>query len=338
MRKIMALLTVPAAAFIMACGSGDMVRYPNEDGIPNNCESPTPDPAYYRPEIFPRFDLNSNTLSLVNWSTGETEAVLATYDSIAHMQVLDWSPNCRYFMTLQGGDGVIWDTVSGQELVRYSDVPNFTNFSTSITWDPNSRYITVESGGDTYLLDLQTRANHRLTDHYFIRQYWDVARGLLFTISEREVAAYDLNTGAKVVTYAGLDGSWRFVQSQDGSKVAFYQDNMRFRDDAFTLHVFNRDGSGHVEFYIGDYVLPGRIAFSPDNRYVALGGYMLSVWDLQNPPTQTTEREPLYEYAGPGAYIETVRWAESGVIETTSSEGTMRWNLTDGGRVTAQAN
>jgi len=327
MRKFFSLLIIPIAVLILACGDGSMLRYPNNDRIPNNCESPNPDPAYFRREIFPRFDLNSNTLSLVNWYTGDTERVLATFDSIGGMHVLDWSPNCRYFMTIQNGDGVIWDTVTGDELVRYSEVPNFSYFSTSITWDSTTQYVTVESAGSTYLFTLANRNSIRLVEGYFIRQYWDVARGQLIGISNREVASYDLNTGAKVVTYGDVNGGRRLAISPDGSRLAFFSDNS---DRDFTLQVFNRDGSGAMQLFVGDYVSPGHIAFSPDNRYLAIGGYMLSVWDLNNPPAQSVAREPMYQYEGPVGYIDSVVFINSDVVETDDGAA---WNILTGAQV-----
>lgn len=329
-RRLIAALLLPALIVLLACGDG-MATYPDNDGIPGNCEFA--DAAYARPNLFPRFDLNTNTLSLVDWNTGDTAQLLATFDSVAYMSVLSWSPDCRYLMTHQRGDGVIWDTLNGGEVVRFTDVPNFTRTTTSITWDSSTRYVTIESAGSTLLYTLATRQTLTLSDHYFVRQYWDLQRQQLIGISAREVAAYDLRTGARVATFEGVSGSWRAVFSDDYSRVAFYSDAYHPYQPDMRLHVFDRDTMQHTVFFIGDYIQTGHIAFSPDNRYLVIGGALLSVWDLQNPPTQADTRAPTFQHDGPLGYITSVRFVAPAVVGTTSGEGVRRWDLFTGAQV-----
>jgi WD40 repeat protein len=326
MRKFTPLLMIPAVIFILACGSGDVARYPETDGIPGNCE--LPDAVYYQPNIFPRFDLAANTLSLVDWYTGDTVRVLGEFEDVSYMSVLSWSPDCRYLMTHQRGDGVIWDTINGGVVGHFDRVPNFTHNSTSISWDETAQYVTIESEGSTLLFTLATGSIVPLSDHYFIRHYWDNVRNQLITVSEREVAAYDLATGAKVATFEGLTGDWRLVLSPDARMAAFYYGN-GYQPDLH-LHIFDRDTLAKATVFIGDYYDPGHIAFSPDNRYVAVGGFELAVWDLQNLPPLTDERAPAFRYDGPLAYIQTVTFTDSTTVEVSSRGGVVRYDIFTG--------
>jgi hypothetical protein len=54
------------------------------------------------------------------------------------------------------------------------------------------------------------------------------------------------------------------------------------------------------------------------------------VWDLQNLPDKVEDRLPIYRHGGPEALITSLRFAEPGVIETTSKDGVQKWDLHTG--------
>jgi hypothetical protein len=61
-----------------------------------------------------------------------------------------------------------------------------------------------------------------------------------------------------------------------------------------------------------------------------LGYDALRVWDIQHLPANFEDRLPIYRHGGPEALIQSVRFADWGIIETTSADGVQRWDLHTG--------
>lgn len=329
MKKAISLIgLIVGALLVMACGDGAAV-FPNNDGIPNNCEYTTG--AYYQQQHFARFDNNNNRLLLVDWNTGDTLFVLDTDIAAARTSVLEWSPSCQYLITHQDGIGVVYDVVNGRRLVSFAQMRGYHRSNPSAVFDQTNTYLTVEAGGTTYLHKLLTGETFPLAAEYFTLQYFDLVRAQLVAISDSEVAIYDMNTGMKVTSLGnlGLGGRPHMIFSPDNTTLAFTSDNR-------WTHVINRDTLARVDINIGYYIF-GRestMALSPDNRWLAIGAERVNVWDLQNPQPINGDRMPTtFNFPGPDALIRDIHFVDGGTLETITYKGTTYWNMTTGEQV-----
>jgi hypothetical protein len=323
-RRLSALILAIASYFLLACGSG-IDHYPDNDAIPNNCEYA--DAEFYRPNIFARFDNNYHRVTLVNWNTGETVNTLATDVDAANGSILSWSPNCRYLSVRQDGAAVFYDIVSGAQVASFPGVRPFDSHHTNITWDSTSTYVTVESERDTVLKNVLTGAQFTLAHHHFHVQYWSVPYGRLFAFSGMELVAYDLNTGEVAARFDNLvnTNQLRLAFSPDYSLAAFYYGS----SESDRIIILNQATMTQFEVNIGLYGDPV-VAFSADNRYMAMGGYTLSVWDLQNLPDVDTH-EPLYQYTNvPALYIDGLRFVDGTTLEVNNDGYVFNWNFVTG--------
>ena len=149
---------------------------------------------------------------------------------------------------------------------------------------------------------------------------------------------FSFYSGEKVASFP--NGRWtfsRFVFSPDNTMVAVYAIS-RSGDGpkgVITIHNIaspeaisvNVEGFSAPEIPLASY---HPVALSANNRYLVVGHEALRVWDVQNLPENVADRLPIYRYGGPKALIQSVRFADWGVIETTSAEGVQHWDLHTG--------
>lgn len=314
-----------AAAFIMGCGDG-RASFPNNDGIPNNCEYTAG--AHYQPNQFARFDNNNHRLMLMDWNTGDDIFELDTSINAANTEVLEWSPSCQYLITHQDGNGILYDVVNGRRLAAFDGLRGYNRTDPSAVFDQTDTYLTIEAGGTTYLHKLLTGETFPLVDHYFQTQYFDYGRDELIAINAWEVAAYDLNTGAKVSSFGDLNlfRNARVAFSPDGTTLAF-SSNGRW------THVFNRDTLARIDIRVGFYNADREhtLAISPDNRYLAVGASRVDVWDLENlQPIEGDWMPSAFNFPGPDTVIRDIHFVDGSTIEAITSRGASYWNMTTG--------
>ncbi len=314
------------AALAMACGDGAAV-YPNNDGIPNNCEYLNG--QYFERGHFARFDNNNRRLTLVDWNTGDTVFVLATDIDAANTTVLEWSPSCQYLVTHQDGAGVFYDVVNGRQIASFPRMRGYSRRDPSVVFDQGSRFAYVEADGQTFLLNLGNGQASRMTDYVFDLLYWDFDRNQIIGLADSEVAIFDLATGAKVTSFGDLNLGRRpgMVFSPDRSWLAFHSDNR-------LVNVINRDSGARVDINVDYYIYDREsiLAISPGNRWLAIGGWRVNVWDLQNPPGDVSTRtQHSYNFDGPANRILDIHFMDNGVIETiTTGNNKSYWNMTSG--------
>lgn len=250
-------------------------------------------------------------------------------------------------------DLVLWDTLNGERtLTIKGDSGRYLNYvnESSVMWSPDSNYVLFLSGcdkvhfgceyerfGPNILWDRQA-GTASYTGAYFYQYWWDMERGWLWGSAAGGVIAYDLATGKRVSDFK--NGGWtesRFVLSPDGTKVVVYgiaqhgshgQRDLTIYDLA-TMHATSVNVEGFVApltRFNGQHP----VALSADNRYLVVGYDALRVWDIQNLPENWADRLPIYRHAGPESRIWSVRFADWGVVETTSEEGIQRWDLHTG--------
>jgi WD40 repeat protein len=326
MKRLASLGLLIAVLWIMGCGDG-MAVFPNNDGIPNNCEYTTG--TYYQPNQFARFDNNQRRLLLVDWKTAETIYELDTNINAARTWVLEWSPNCQYLVTHQDGTGIVYDVINGHRLVSFDNMRGYNRSNPSAVFDQTSTYLTVEAGGTTYLHHLLTGETYRLTDHYFKVQYFDYDRGQIIGIADDEVAAYSLLNGTKIASFGDLNLSryGQLVFSPDGTTLAF-------TSRIPWVYVINRDTLARSDVFVGIWGNEVGLALSPDNRYLVMGYAQVDVWDLQNlQPIADHQTPPTFTFAGPDRLIDHIHFLDGGTIEAITEDGSSLWNLTTGEQI-----
>jgi WD40 repeat protein len=317
-----------AALLVMACGDGGAF-YPNRDGVPNNCEYT--DGAYYQPNHFARFDNNNHRLLLMDWNTGESIFELDTNIDAANTSVLEWSPNCQYLITHQNGTGVFYDVINGKRLGSFEQMRGYNRDNPSVVFDATSSFVTLEAGKTTYLYNLLTGGTYPLENHYFQLEYWDMVRKQLVTISNQEAAAYDLNNGAKVISFGKLNLAARpgMIFSPDYSTLAFHSNNHH-------VYVINRDTLAQTDVNIGFHYRGGeqRLALSPDNRWLVSAGEPIYAWDLQNlTKDDDGYSPPIFQFYGPTSIVHHVQFVNAGTIETVTDSDTTYWDFQTGAPV-----
>jgi WD40 repeat protein len=325
MKYVGLLGVVIAALLVMACGDGS-AHYPEEDGIPNNCEYKTGE--HYQPTHFARFDNNNHRLMLVDWNTGEDIFELDTNINASRTSVLEWSPNCQYLITTQDGSGVLYDVVNGKRLAGFDKLRGYSRYNPSVVFDQTNTYFTAEAGGTTYLHKILTGETFPLVEDYFRVQFFDMTRGQLVGIGDTVTSAFDLNNGAKIADFYDLNltRNAHMVVSPDGTTLAFTSDNR-------WTHVINRDTMNRIDLNMGFYSYDREttMALSQDNRYLAIGATRVNVWDLQNLQPIVGDRMPTaFNFPGPGSFITDIHFVEGNIIETETYTSVSYWDMTTG--------
>lgn len=219
MRKFSPLLLMIFLLFmkLMPSQAGD-------DGIPDNCEYTNA--AYYRANLFPRYEPQNSRLLLVDWSTGADALVIAT--DLPNTLIRGWSADCRYLAVAVGSpesfDTVVFDT-TGTNL-RVGSVPDAHKAPHPITWGPGN-YLVVETRNGAILWNVPANTQVTVTTSFdaytgrnFSRLRWDAEHLQLtgnLAVGGREV--YDLTTGQQVDLAPGTFPDEPYIQDIDGSIV-----------------------------------------------------------------------------------------------------------------------
>lgn len=162
--------------------------------------------------------------------------------------------------------------------------------------------------------------------------YWDHERGQVIVSGWDAVYTFDMQTGVE---------RYRFSPQPSGScGFYWYECGFSITEDRTTLFalgvsavgVWNLDTLEHEQVAV-DPLLSGyraSIALSPDGRYLVLARAMIRVWDLFDLPESFRDRDPVYSHHGPSGRVRSVRFVDNTTIETTSADGTFRWNVITG--------
>ncbi|NDJ76066.1 MAG: hypothetical protein GYB65_07385, partial [Chloroflexi bacterium] len=134
----------------------------DDDALPVYC--PYTDGAYYRANIFPRYEPAARRLTLVDWTTAETVQEIAT--DLDSTLIRAWSLDCRYLAVAIGPvesmDTVVFDTVTN---ARMGHVPDAHYQPHYVTWGPGN-YLVVESRLGAVLWNVPTGTQFTLTDSF----------------------------------------------------------------------------------------------------------------------------------------------------------------------------
>lgn len=338
MRKIVTFITLVVmlvSAGVMVVGAQDDASTVLRGACPYN------DGAYYQANLFPRYEFRNKRLVLVSWNTGKTVQEVETSLETSQLNVMNWSPDCRYMAAALGDfgstDTVIWDMTNGQRMGAFANA--------GLRWSPDSQQAIVSNRDGLSLWTVGQEAGIKLSDFrgddYISR--WDADRNEVWLLttsyyySAPGVTVYNRANGEQVGYYdnpAGQSAQIGFTLSADGSRVIVYTVRLSSTSGAgvtiwergTTNNVqvdANSDGTSYAE----------RIALSPDAHYLVIGGNNLRVWDLQNLPAALNDRDPVI-YAASDAKITSVRFLNGSTVEAVSTEGVAQWDVVTGNIIT----
>lgn len=384
MKQLLAWLTLIVSVLILPAAQAQDTPILSDDA-PYPC--PNLSGAYYQAGVFPRFEIQTRNLVLVD----NNGATIRTLDQIEqNVRIINWSPDCRYLTgavgdirtyslgetRASGEDGVswrghqirIWDTVGstpiasipnpGRHLaydpVRWNldgDQVLILGGCEPVAWRCSQERVSVDFIWNSVSNTLLRLGGAPIDAGYWVQSrgrmnqiYWDLERQWIWGSARGQVIAYDINTGLEAAVFSVCPNDtpprcWseaRFRFSDDGSKLIVYSiDQPGMNWGSITIHdlttreaiTVNTEGfaAPHIP-----YSTTHPIALSVDNRYLIAGFDAIRVWDIQNLPAAFDERLPIYRHAGPDATIDNLRFADWGIIETTSAEGVQRWDLHTG--------
>lgn len=327
MRKGMLVLLL----LVVSLSAGLLVVHGQEEVLDDAC--PYTDGAYFQAGVFPRYEFRNQRLILVSWNTGKLVSTVETSLQTPRFNVMNWSPDCRYLTAALGEFGatetVVWDVINGQRMAGFEGA--------GLRWSPDSQQAVVSQIDGLHLWTVGAESPVQLTsvrgDDAIIRwddaQVWVLPYSLYY--SAAGVTAFSRADGQQVGYYdnpAGQSNQIGFTFAAD--KVIVYTVRAQQSSSA-GVTIWNRDGQSSIQVDAGSEATgwEDRIALSPDAHYLAIGGRMLRVWDLQNLPAELNDRDPV-SYSGPQATILRLRFIDDSTLETVTVSGSEQWNVLTG--------
>jgi WD40 repeat protein len=268
----------------------------------------------------------------------------------------------------QPGAIIFWDAIAGSQEISLPTTGKYLDYQ-PVQWSPSGNFALILAGcGDLGVGCVRERlalgylwfgAEDRLvrvggaegefrwrdgTRAYFNQVEWDLPNNRIWASGFGGAVAYDLSTGLETAFYpacrpeANCALEARFFFSDDGSRIVVYGIQNRDRGNernGIAVYTLN-DGVGtyvNSEIFSAPYIPFAdyhHVALSADNRYLIAGYDAIRVWDIQNLPEAFEDRLPIYRHGGPDALIDSLRFSDWGVIETTSADGVQRWDLHTG--------
>ncbi len=280
---------------------------------------PYPDGKSYQSQTFPRFEQDTGRLVVVSWTTAKVVQVVD--QALQDVAFFGWSPDCRYLdarISYANGQSyafAVWDMVHFRRVATFPPAyPTWWN----LQWDPSSNYAVLAGGGGLFLLNIQAQTQLKLDNVScaLLDYYFDVPGGQLLAVkgvtedrdctyiggprpqSSHQVTAYSLQTGQVIRQYGdpnAMDLLTYFSVSPDRSKLALYTLYRTTPVDGGYLAVVERSSGAITELNAQSSII-GKPIFSPDNRYLAVAGYSLRVWDLQSLAPVVKDRQPKYHF------------------------------------------
>jgi WD40 repeat protein len=291
--------------------------------------------AFRNANLFPRVEPNNRRVVLVDYRTGAVITELAGYvdglmlmrDSGVRLRRFEsgWSPDCRFLLALRPTtdgyyDLIVWDIANGGTVHHViAGVPIRSDYR-PLVWDRSARYAVLRAERSTWLVDVHNRTQTNVSDNHCGLLDFYVDSGSRHAIivkqvtfrnpptfcagADRAITVVDLNTGAEVrriETPQVVRGPY-FDVSPDGRLLAVKEFAGSFERYASVLLVVEWRTGAVTQLNNGP-GSTGVLSFSPDSRYLVIGGqHYVRVWDLQQLAGTVAERKPQY-YRMPRRYM-----------------------------------
>lgn len=275
---------------------------------------------YYRPTYIPFFDTRTKQVTLDERNTYRVVQILA--DHVQEMYFFGdeaWSPSCRYFAYAvgpwKGNQTFIWDTVEQKQVGVFQRKTYSGLFS--LIWSDNDNYLVVGTIVGQFLWIIPSNEQIQMNDHDgWVRYSWDTPRNQLLTFDSTYVVAYDLNTGKIVRKFADpfIPNFTYFDFTSDGKSLTIHDKNY----DKWSV-TWDRETGKIVNAQAELGRRPEEVQFSPDRRYLAIGGYGITIYDVSIVTALQADggNWPWWPYASINAGYYSWRFVDASTLELT---------------------
>lgn len=305
------------------------------DPYPNNCEYA--DAPYRQPNLVPYKD-RAGRYGLIDW-TVNSEILVLFEENVTRVRSAVWSPDCRYLIgqlildDSSFNDYVAWDTTTGERVQTFEAVYYSNRVITH--WSPFGDVALI---GNRWLWhvpsNMMTPLQGNLGRADFRQVYWDIGRNQLIVSGWGGAIAYDLTTGVLIQVYTHPDEAHsRFTLSDDRSMLIVFTNEAQGGYDYSGLAVWNLNTLETIAVNVDGWVpYPSNIRLSSDNRYLALRGTVIRVWDLWTLSRNYDEQSPLHRL--PIDSSSTWYFESASVIVIETGGDIQRWDLETGNMLT----
>jgi WD40 repeat protein len=261
-------------------------------------------------------------------------------------QEMRWSPASgisrrAVILGLVTGGIALAGGVLGQWLLRHYPIFTYRGHSGGVfdaAWSPNGTRIASCSGDTTVQVwdasdggNVFTYQGH--SDFVYAVAWFPDGTRIASSSKDKTVQVWDASEGGHVFTYRGhKDQVTNVAWSPDGKRIASgggNPDETNTKSDR-TVQVWDASDGGHVLTYRGHTDTVFGLAWSPDGKRIASGGYdtTVQVWDA-------VDGGNVFTYRGHTADVSTIAWSPDGRrIASGSGDYTVQvWNAVDGGNV-----
>jgi hypothetical protein len=339
------LRTLTLAALILCFSLTFSAQAHFEKYPPQVC--PYTDSPHYNPNL--AVTVQDEQLRLIDTSSGAVVRVLEDQVLDFHRYNLYWGYNCRYFFA---NDIVqpfqpypvrftnIYDATTGARIFRTRRDPFFVQL-----WSPSRQQFIIKSVTGTFFMS-ETLSQplflfkHDAYERSMRRFQWDTEHNQLLVIFASNAGylnIYDMNSGATLAAIHNPQGCRAPINYNisDDQRYFIVFTGANYAGNLACITIYDRTTGAQQSVNAGTLTATrnSQIALSPDGRYLAIGILALRVWDLANLPANFADRVPVYRHEGPLDAIEKVRFVDSTTVETVSNDGTQRWNVITGDRI-----
>lgn len=263
-----------------------------------------------------KYAFSGGVMSIGRWTGGGSFEALQTLEANVpslRYQEKGWSANCRYIAasmesaTLADSyDTIIWDVLNQRRVGTYPDARGGAH---RLSWDTAEKNVLVETRDGAFLWNLETGARVLVNDVVqqppincrptysecqpisFHHMYWDAGQQQFLgvpVLAPNTIVAYDVNTGAEVTRYvvegASAEHPAQFITSNNSRLLLIYVNGWATLLD----RVSGTSTSFNTGITSSRFTLRSDATISTDNRFLAMLGYDLRVWDLTSRAPSST--------------------------------------------------
>jgi hypothetical protein len=288
-------------------------------------------------------------------------------EQLAYHYTFRYSPDCRFIIGNSTGVGdcnpglIIWNANTGERMQAFTGFCDTTNTTyPHLIWKPDYSAVVISewyrgwnasfSWQDRYLwypntnqlVLLEDDSEQFVVEPTLFQVEWDEARNWVWTSGISGIAAFDGQSGLRTIDFPNppeikrsyVGTSTFFTFSPDRTHVIAHgqRDVQNWMTPMMTVY--------DIASGIGVQVNPernadGKVALSPDNRYLIMSYSAIRVWDLNNLAADVADRLPIYRLPQPVSLNSRVYFSDNTTLIAESNDGVTRfvYTMTTGERL-----